>query len=57
VANVELVVEVLSGLAEGTSHLRVEVQGRLDDELYLLMDRGLELAKMLTKVGAVDLRE
>jgi hypothetical protein len=57
VADIELVVEVLSGLAEGTSHLRVEVQGRLDDELYLLMDRGLELAKMLTKVGAVDLRE
>ena len=57
VADIELVVEVLSGLAEGTSHLSVEVQGRLDDELYLLMDRGLELAEMLSKVGAVDLRE
>lgn len=57
VTNVELVVEVLRSLTELTGDLTVQGQSCLDNDLHLLVDRGLKFAEVLAKISAIDLRQ
>lgn len=57
VTHVEFVMEVRRSLTEVASDLGVQVQSRLDDDLNLLVDRSLEFAEVLSKIGAIDLRQ
>lgn len=54
VSNIELIMEVLSGLSELPLNLLLELKGTLDDWKDLLLDSSLEVAEVLVQVSEID---